>query len=76
MSVVRILIWNLADSKTTVGELREHLPAESEDDVWIANEPQERFGLVSHADELPDLTPLQSLIGKDPDIGEEFDVLD
>jgi hypothetical protein len=76
VSVVRILIWNLADSKTTVEEVREHLPPFSDDEIWIANEPQERFGLVSHADELPDLGRLRSLIGKEPDIGEEFDVLD
>jgi hypothetical protein len=76
VSVVRILIWNLADSKTSLDELREHLPALPEDAVWIANEPQERFGLVSRAEDLPDLGALRSLIGKQPDIGEEFDVLD
>jgi hypothetical protein len=76
VNVVRIVIWNLSDSKTSIGELREHLPAACEEVVWIANEPQERFGLVSRADELPDLSFLRSLIGKDPEIGEEFDVLD
>jgi hypothetical protein len=75
VNVLRILIWNLADSKTSVDEVREQLPELSEGDAWIANEPQERFGLVSAADELPDLQPLKDLIGKEPEIVEEFDIL-
>ena len=42
MTVVRILIWNLADSKTTLDELREQLPELDEGDAWIGNEHQER----------------------------------
>ena len=42
--IARILIWNLFDSKTTLEELREHLPGLPEGDVWIANEAQDRFG--------------------------------
>jgi hypothetical protein len=75
LSVVRILIWNLADSKTSLGELQEQLPPISDGDVWIVNEPQERFGLVSVGAELPDLEPLRHLIGKEPDIAEEFDAV-
>jgi hypothetical protein len=75
VSLVRILIWNLADSKTTLDELREHLPELPEGDVWIANAPQERFGLVSLAEELADLEPLTELIGKKPDIAEEFETV-
>ena len=75
MSFVRILIWNLADSKTTLGELREQLPHLDDGDVWIANEPQERFGLVSTGESLPDLQSLRDLIGKDADVAEEFDAL-
>lgn len=74
MTVVRILIWNLADSKTTVDEVREQLP-DVEGALWIVNEPEERFGLVSTADELPDLERLRELVGKDPEVAEEFDVL-
>jgi hypothetical protein len=74
LSVVRILIWNLADSKTTVDELREQLP-QLTDGMWIANEPQERFGLVSTADALPDLKHVRELIGKEPEVAEEYDVL-
>jgi hypothetical protein len=75
VSVVRILIWNLADSKTTLDEVREQLPSLPAGDVWIANDAQERFGLVSTRDPLPDLKPLRDLIGKDPEVAEEFDVL-
>jgi hypothetical protein len=75
VSVLRILIWNLADSKTSVEEVREHVPEPREGDEWIANEPQERFGLVSSEDELPDLALLKELIGKEPEVAEEFDVL-
>jgi hypothetical protein len=76
MSVVRILIWNLTDSKTTLEEVREQLPPADEGDVWIANVAQERFGLVSTTDVLPDLTALRELIGREPDIAEEFDALE
>jgi hypothetical protein len=75
LTVVRILIWNLADSKTNVEEIREQLPPLREGDVWITNEAQERFGLVATGDELPDLKPLRKLIGKDPEVAEEFDRL-
>ncbi len=73
MSVVRILIWNLADSKTTLDELREQLPPTGDGDVWIASDAQERFGLVSMRDALPDLERIRDLIGKEPEIAEEYD---
>ena len=75
MTVVRILVWNLADSKTTIEELRTQLPALPEGDLWIANEPQERFGLVSTSGSPPDLQQVRELIGKDPEVVEEFDAL-
>jgi hypothetical protein len=76
LSVARILIWNLADSKTTLAELREQLPPLEAGDHWIANDAQERFGLISTNDELPDLASVSELIGKEPDVAEEYDVLD
>ena len=76
MSVVRILIWNLADSKTTLAELRDQLPEPGDGEHWIANDAQERFGLVSTGDELPDLAHLRELIGKEPEIAEEYDLLE
>jgi len=75
LSVARILIWNLADSKTTLAELREQLPPLGEGDHWIANDTQERFGLVSTSDELPDLSDLRELIGKAPEVAEEYDMI-
>ncbi len=72
--IARILIWNLFDSKTTIDELREHLPTLAEGDVWIVNEASERFGLISYGDELPDLGQMRELIGEEPVVAEEFDV--
>jgi hypothetical protein len=76
LSIVRILIWSLADSKTTLAELREQLPVGGDGEYWIANDAQERFGLVSTGDELPDLQQLRELIGKEPEIAEEYDLLE
>ena len=72
--ITRILIWNLFDSKTTLEELREHLPTLPEGDVWIANEAQDRFGIISFGEELPDLGHVRELIGEEPTVAEEFDV--
>jgi hypothetical protein len=71
--VARILIWNLYDSKTTLEELRAHLPELPDDSHWISNETAERFGLVAFGD-LPDLRAVRELIGVDAVIYEEFDV--
>ncbi len=72
--IARILIWSLFESKTTLEELREHLPPLPEGDLWIANEALDRFGLISFGDELPDLGELPDLIGEQPAVAEEFDV--
>jgi hypothetical protein len=71
----RILIWNLFDSKTTLEELQANLPELSEPDVWIANEAQDRFGLISLSDGLPDLDGMRELIGAEPQVAEEFDIV-
>jgi hypothetical protein len=72
--IVRILIWNLYDSKTTLEEVREHLPPLPESDYWIANEALDRFGVISFGERLPDLGGVPELIGEEPAIAEEFDV--
>jgi hypothetical protein len=72
--IARLLIWNLYDSHTTLDELRVHLPDLPEGDRWLSNEPHERLALVSFGDELPDLGEIPELIGKEPDVAEEFDV--
>ncbi|HKB20657.1 MAG TPA: YdhR family protein [Gaiellaceae bacterium] len=87
--LLRLVLWNLADSKTTIEELRRYLRDESVDafeDVpglrfkaWISDEATERWGAVylwesneAAEEELP--SRARDLIGKEPDIGEEFDV--
>jgi hypothetical protein len=73
--IVRLFLWNLADSKTTLDELREQLPELERGDAWISNEASERFGLITFSSEVPrGLSHVRDLIGRDPDVGEEFDV--
>jgi hypothetical protein len=87
--LLRFVLWNLADSQTTIGELRRYLRDESVEafeDVpglrftaWISDEATERWGAVylwesrEEAEHEPP-SRARELIGKDPDIGEEFDV--
>jgi hypothetical protein len=72
--IARILIWNLYDSKASLEELRAQLPELPDGDRWISNDSQERLGLISFGDDLPDLGEVPRLIGKDPEVAEEFDV--
>ena len=74
--VVRVLIWNVVDSQTTITELEDSLPALEPPSEWIWNEASERFGVIAFGEELPEaLGWAQGLIGSDPDVYEEFDVL-
>jgi Putative mono-oxygenase ydhR len=87
--LLRLVLWNLADSKTTIAELRRYLRDESVDafaDVpglrfkaWISDEATDRWGAVylwesseAAGQDLP--SRARELIGKEPDIAEEFDV--
>jgi hypothetical protein len=70
---VRFLLWSLADSKTTLDELRAQLPELPEGDAWISDEATERFGLISFSGSTEGLGKVRDLIGKDPEIGEEFE---
>lgn len=72
--IARILIWNLADSMTTIDELRAHLPELPDGDRWISNDSSERLGLITFSDELPDLGEVPRLLGVEPVVAEEFDV--
>jgi hypothetical protein len=74
--VARIVIWNLFESKTTLDELLEHLPPLPEGSAWISNEASDRFGIVFVGDELPDLGAVPELIGDEPTVAEEFDVIE
>jgi hypothetical protein len=74
--VVRILIWSLFDSETTIDELRATLPALDEPSAWLWNEVGERFGaLTFEDDDAPHIERARELIGRDPDVYEEFDAL-
>ena len=68
------MIWGLYDSMTSLDEVRAHLPELPDGDRWVSNDVQGRLGLISFGDELPDLGDLPQLIGKEPDVVEEFDV--
>ena len=87
--LVRFVLWNLADSKTTIEELRRYLRDESVEQfeevpglrfkAWISDEASERWVAIylwespeAAQEELPGRA--RELIGKEPDVGEEFDV--
>jgi hypothetical protein len=87
--LVRLVLWNLADSLTNIGELRRYLRDESVDafaeveglrfKAWISDDLTERWGAVylfesaeAARQELP--SKAGELIGKPPDIVEEFEV--
>ena len=87
--VLRLVIWNLANSQTNVGELRRYLRDEAVPAFeqvpgllfkgWFSDEVSERWGAVylwesreAAEQEVP--SRARELIGKEPDIGEEFDV--
>jgi hypothetical protein len=87
--ILRLVLWNLADSKTSIGELRRYLREESVDafaevpglrfKAWISDEATERWGgvyLWESAQAAAQVVPSRAreLIGKEPDIVEEFDV--
>jgi hypothetical protein len=75
--VVRILIWGLFDSKTTIDELRDSLPELEPPSEWIWNEASERFGVVVFGEELVEaVASARELVGKEPDVFEEFDALE
>lgn len=74
--IVRVLIWSLFDSKTTIQELRDTLPELEPPSAWLWNEASDRFGLVAFGDELPDgVVHARDLVGREADVYEEFDEL-
>ena len=87
--LVRFVLWNLADSQTNIEELRRYLRDESVDEfaeverllfkVWVSDAATERWGAVyvwesAEAARQPLPSRARELIGKEPDIAEEFDV--
>jgi hypothetical protein len=87
--VLRLVIWNLADSQTNVGELRRYLRDEAVPAFeqvpgllfkgWFSDEVGERWGAVyvwesREASEQELPSRARELIGKNPDIAEVFDL--
>jgi hypothetical protein len=87
--VLRLVIWNLADSQTNVGELRRYLHDEAVPAFeqvpgllfkgWFSDEVSERWGAVylwesQEASEQELPSRARELIGKNPDIIEVFDL--
>jgi hypothetical protein len=87
--VVRLVLWNLADSLTNVGELRRYLQDEAvpafEDvpglllKLWVSDETTERWGAIylfesQEASEQELPSRARGLIGREPDIVEVFDL--
>jgi hypothetical protein len=87
--LVRFVLWNLADSKTTIEELRRYLRDESVDlfaeveglrfKAWVSDETTERWGAIYvwetvEASRQELPSRARELIGKDPDIVEVFDL--
>jgi hypothetical protein len=87
--VVRLVLWNLADSDTSIEELREYLRDEAVDAFaavpgllfkgWISDAAGERWGAIylfesAAAAEQPLPSRARALIGKDPDLVEVFDL--
>ncbi len=87
--IVRLVLWSLVDSKSTIEELRRYLRDESVDafeeveglrfKAWLSDPAGERWGAVyffesaeAARQELP--SRARELIGKEPDVVEEFDV--
>ena len=87
--IVRLVLWNLADSPTTIEELREYLHDEAVDafeglegllfKAWVSDETTDRWGAIyvwasQEASEQPLPSRARELIGKPPDLIEIFDL--
>lgn len=87
--IVRLVLWNVADTVAGVDELRDAVRAHVEADeerpdgllvkLWISDDVTERFGAIElwasrEAAEGHGYERERELIGKDPEIGEELAV--
>jgi hypothetical protein len=74
--IVRILVWNLFDADATLAGLRADLGELAPPSTWLWNEASERFGALVFGDDLPDsLERAREVIGRDPDVYEEYDAV-
>ena len=68
------MLWSLAESMTTVDELRARLPELDGRDVWISDESGDRFGLIAFGEHPADaVAAVTALIGHGPVVVEEFE---
>jgi Putative mono-oxygenase ydhR len=87
--IVRLVLWNLADADMSIVQLREYLREESVPafaevpglrlKLWVSDEHTERWGAVylfesREAAEQAMPSRMHELVGKDPDLVEEFDL--
>jgi len=87
--VIRLVLWNLADSPLSVGELRRYLQDEAVAKfeevpglllkLWVSDEATERWGAIylfesQEASEQPLPSRARELIGKEPDLVDVFDL--
>lgn len=81
--IVRVVLWSLGDAKASLDEVRDRvdeLEPLTPPSIWLVNEAAERFGAILYLDEevadLPEpLAGVRGLVGKDPEVWEEFDAL-
>jgi hypothetical protein len=80
--IVRVLLWRLDERTPSLDDLRERieeLEPIAAPGAFLVNEAAERVGalVVADEDEPPptQLDELRALIGRDPDLYEEFDML-
>lgn len=81
--IVRLLLWHLDETTPSFDELRSALaslePLEPPG-TWLWNDAQERFGALvvdDGGEAAPDaLAEVRRLLGRDPDLFEEFDALE
>ena len=80
--IVRVVLWRLDERTPSFEELRkriEELEPLTAPSAFLLNEAAERIGalVVAEEDEPPpgQLDELRALVGRDPDLYEDFDVL-
>lgn len=79
--IVRILLWRLGDDSALLDEVRaviDGFEPLSPPSTWLANDASESFGVVVHAevddDGLPEqVGAIRAVIGREPDLYEEYD---
>lgn len=79
--IVRLLFWRLGELDASFDDVRdlvEQLEPLEHPSAWLWNDSTERFGaLLVSEDELapPQLDQVRGLLGREPDLYEEFDAL-